>query len=391
MDPIARTASSVDTGGQSFAMGTMGDFSFSIPELEILLKPSRVVGHSQCRISRIGDLGEAEAGHLSFLSNPKYRSEVGRCRASLILLPENYAGQPKEDQVFFHCPSPSRSLGVLCRHIEGARAQPPIPGIHPTAILEEGATVDPSASIGPYAVIGKNSLIEARVEIQSHVVIGPHCRIGARSKIYPHVSILEGSRIGQRVIIHSGTVIGSEGFGYETNTEGVHEKLSHIGHVLIEDDVEIGANAAIDRARFAATVLEHGSKIDNLVQIGHNVRIGAHCILVAQVGIAGSSRLEEHVVLGGQVGIAGHIRIGHHSQIGAQSGVAKSVPPKSFLRGTPAMEYAQANRFYAVREKLPSLVRSLRQREGIKLKSEGTKPKPDEMKPEVDGFFSNPA
>ncbi|MDR0728025.1 MAG: UDP-3-O-(3-hydroxymyristoyl)glucosamine N-acyltransferase [Puniceicoccales bacterium] len=361
----------------------MGDFSFSIPELEILLKPSRVVGQSRCTISQISDLTEAEAGHLSFLSNPKYRSEVGRCRASLLLLPENYAGQPKEEQVFFHCPSPSRSLGILCRHIEGTRVQPPVPGIHPTAIVEEGAAVDPSAHIGPYAVIGKNALIEAEVEIQSHVVVGPHCRIGAQSKIYPHVSLLEGSQIGRRVIIHPGTVIGSEGFGYETNAEGVHEKLSHIGHVVVEDDVEIGANTAVDRARFASTLLEHGSKIDNLVQIGHNVRIGAHCILVAQVGIAGSSSLEEHVTLGGQVGIAGHIRIGHHSQIGAQSGVAKSIPPKSFLRGTPAMEYAQANRFYAVREKLPQLVKSLRQREGMKLKCEEPKSGADGLAPNL--------
>ncbi|MDR3143349.1 MAG: UDP-3-O-(3-hydroxymyristoyl)glucosamine N-acyltransferase [Puniceicoccales bacterium] len=341
----------------------MGDFGFSIQELEILLKPSRIVGHSRCSISRISDLTEAETGDLSFLSNPKYRPEVARSRASLILLPEDYIGEPKEEQVFFHCPSPSRSLGILCRHIEEKRARAPISGIHPTAIIAEGAMVDPSASIGPYAVIGKNSLIGAGVEIQSHVVVASHCRIGAQSKIYPHVSILDGSQIGQRVIIHSGTVIGSDGFGYEMNAEGVHEKLSHIGYVVIEDDVEIGANVAIDRARFATTLLEHGSKIDNLVQIGHNVRIGSHCILVAQVGIAGSSSLEEHVILGGQVGIAGHIRIGHHSQIGAQSGVAKSIPPKSFLRGTPAMEYAQANRFYAVREKLPQLVKSFRKHE----------------------------
>ncbi|MDR0445243.1 MAG: UDP-3-O-(3-hydroxymyristoyl)glucosamine N-acyltransferase [Puniceicoccales bacterium] len=338
--------------------------AFSLSELEALLKPSRIVGQSSQKISRIANLSEAEAGDTSFLSNPKYRSEVASCRASLILVPEDYAGQPQDNQVFFHCPSPSRSLGILCKHIEQLQQKPALAGIHPTAIVAESASIDPSASIGPYVIIGENSIIEAHVEIQSHVVIGRHCHIQENTKLWAHVTILNHSQIGKRVIIHSGTVIGSDGFGYETNAEEHHEKLSHIGCVIIEDDVEIGANCCVDRARFATTLIGSGTKIDNLVQIGHNVRIGAHCILVSQVGIAGSTIIEDHVTLGGQVGIAGHIRIGRGSMVGAQSGIAKNIPPKSFLRGTPAMEYGKANRFYTVREKLPSLLKRVRELEG---------------------------
>jgi UDP-3-O-[3-hydroxymyristoyl] glucosamine N-acyltransferase len=338
-------------------------FSLSVPELEALLKPSRVVGQSSCLISRINNLSEAEAGDISFLSNPKYRSEVASCRASLILVPEDYAGQPNGDQTFFYCPFPSSCLGKLCRYIEHLRSQPIVPGIHPTAIVAESASIDPSTSIGPYVIIGEDSTIEAHTEIQAHSVIGRRCRIGAYSKLLPHVTILDDSKLGKHVIIHPGTVIGSDGFGYETNVQGVHEKLPHIGSVVIEDDVEIGANCTIDRARFVKTIIDCGTKIDNLVQIGHNVHVGAHCLLVSQVGIAGSTVLEDHVILGGQVGIAGHIRIGSGSMIGAQSGIVKNIPAKSFLHGTPAIEHSKASRFYAIREKLPSLFKRIRELE----------------------------
>jgi UDP-3-O-[3-hydroxymyristoyl] glucosamine N-acyltransferase len=338
-------------------------FSFSLSELEVLLKPSRIVGQSSQKISRIANLAEAQPGDISFLSNPKYRSDVANSQASLILVPEDYTDVPQDQQVFFYSASPSLSLGILCKHIEQLQQKPAPAGIHPTAIVAPNASIDPSASIGPYAVIGEHTIIGAHVEIQAHVVIGQHCHIGENTKLWTHVTILHHSQIGKRVILHPGTVIGSDGFGHETNADGQHEKLSHIGYVIIEDDVEIGANCCVDRARFATTIIGHGTKIDNLVQIGHNVHIGSHCLLVSQVGIAGSTTLEDHVTLGGQVGIAGHIRIGHGTMVGAQSGIAKNIPPKSFLRGTPAMEYGKANRFYAIREKLPQLMRHVHELE----------------------------
>jgi len=334
-----------------------------IAGLEILLKPSRVAGRSEQRISGIADLAEAVPGELSFLSNPKYRPEVARSRASLILVPEDYPEPPRQDQVFFHCASPSATLGTLCRYLAQQQPKPARGGIHPTAILAATASVDPSATIGPYVVIGGETSVGEQAEIQAHAVIGDRCRIGAFSRIYPHVTLLDDTQIGKNVAIHPGCVIGSDGFGYETNAEGVHEKLPHLGQVIIEDDVEIGANTTIDRARFAATVIGRGSKIDNLVQVGHNVRIGARCLLVSQVGIAGSATLGDEVTLGGQVGIAGHLRIGRGSRIGAQSGVAKDIPPQSFLRGTPAMDYGKANRFYALRGRLPQLFQRLRKLE----------------------------
>jgi UDP-3-O-[3-hydroxymyristoyl] glucosamine N-acyltransferase len=338
-------------------------FSFSIHELESLLKPSRTLGQSQHKIVNIANLVDAKAGDISFLSNPKYRSEVLQSHASVILVPENYIGQPNDQQVFFYSQSPSLSLGILCRQIEQQHVQRPTSGIHPTAIIAESASIDPSALIGPYVIIGEHTFIEAHVEIQSHTIVGDRCHIATHSKIWPRVTILDDSQIGKNVMIHSGTVIGSDGFGFEKNADGIYEKLSHIGHVIIEDDVEIGANCSIDRARFATTLIGRGTKIDNLVQIGHNVHIGTHCIIVSQVGIAGSSVIENNVTLGGQVGIAGHIRIGSGSMIGAQSGIAKSVLPKSLLRGTPAMDYNSANYFYAIRKKLPQLIKRVHELE----------------------------
>ena len=217
-------------------------------------------------------------------------------------------------------------------------------GIHPTAL------VDPGARLG------------ARVRIGAYTVVGPEAAVGDESEIHPHVVVREGARIGQRVIIHGGAVIGSDGFGYASGADG-HRKIPQVGTVVLEDDVEIGANTTIDRATFGDTIVRRGTKIDNLVQVGHNVEIGEHVILVAQVGISGSSRVGRGAILAGQVGVADHVTIGDGAMIGAQSGIHADVAAGDKVLGTPARSLTLAKRILLTEGHLPELVRRVRELE----------------------------
>jgi UDP-3-O-[3-hydroxymyristoyl] glucosamine N-acyltransferase len=263
---------------------------------------------------------------------------------------------PNEGQAYFIVSNPSLSLAKICAVIENEQRNYSPQGIHSTAIVDPTATIDRTATVGPFAVIESHVTIGQYSTIGAHCFIGHGSSIGTHTCLKPRVTLYPYCQIGENVIIHSGAVIGSDGFGYETDG-GVHHKLPHIGRVIIDDQVEIGANTTIDRARFAATYVGKGTKIDNLVQLGHNVRLGENCIIVAQVGIAGSTVLGKGVILGGQVGIAGHISIGERAQIAAQGGVSGNVEPGSVLRGTPAMKIDEANRFYVLRKRIPELFR----------------------------------
>lgn len=236
-------------------------------------------------------------------------------------------------------------------------APPPVeysPGIHPTAVIAEDVILGENVSIQPYAVVERGTRIGAGSFIGAHVFIGQGAVLSEGCKIHPHVTLREGTILGARVIIHSGTVIGSDGFGYEFSG-GKHVKIPQIGIVQIDDDVEIGANVTIDRARFGRTWIQAGTKIDNLVQIAHNVVVGKHCILVAQVGVSGSSRLGDYVTLAGQVGLAGHIEIGDQAVVGAQSGVSKNIPPKQIWFGSPAVPMDEFKRVRACTHRLEKL------------------------------------
>lgn len=327
---------------------------YSVERLMELLQPGRVEGNFSGTVGAIRSLETAGENDLSFLNNAKYYHFVPQSRASIILLPEDYEGRPAENQTFFFLKNPSFALAQICAEIELTFAKTFRPGIHPTAVVAESAQIAASVHIGPHCVIdggveiGEGSIVEANCVIGQNCVLGQHCHL------FPTVTLYADSQLGDRVRIHSGAVIGCDGYGYAT-IDGVHQKLPQIGSVVIGDDVEIGANVTIDRARFDETRIGAGTKIDNLVQIGHNVRVGRACLLVSQCGIAGSTTLGNGVVLGGQVGVAGHLSIGDGTQIGAQSGTAKSLAPGSLVRGTPAMAIGQANRFYVLRKKLPDL------------------------------------
>jgi UDP-3-O-[3-hydroxymyristoyl] glucosamine N-acyltransferase len=231
-------------------------------------------------------------------------------------------------------------------------------------VVAASARVDPSASVGPLAVVDERAVIGPGVRLHAHVYVGPDVQIGEDSTLYPHVTLRESVRVGRRVVIHAGAVLGADGFGFAFDG-AEHRKVPQVGGVLIEDDVEIGANTTIDRATFGDTIVRRGTKIDNLVQIGHNVEIGEHSLLVAQVGVSGSSRLGRGVVLAGQVGVADHVTLGDGVVAGAQAGIPSSIEAGTRVLGTPARPAAQAKRIIVVEARLPELlqrVRALEQR-----------------------------
>jgi len=230
------------------------------------------------------------------------------------------------------------------------------PGIHPTAIVASSAQVDPTAHIGPFCVVGEKVRIGRECVLQATDHVGANCQLGEETKLFPNVTLYSRTEVGSRVRIHSGAVIGADGFGYVLDG-GLHRKVPQIGNVIIRDEVEIGANVTIDRGALGPTIIGQGSKIDNLVQIAHNVTLGEHCLVVSQAGIAGSTKLGNYVVLGGQVGLAGHLKIGNRVSIAAQSGVMHNIPDGEKWFGYPAQPDRQTKRQMIALQQLPELLK----------------------------------
>jgi UDP-3-O-[3-hydroxymyristoyl] glucosamine N-acyltransferase len=299
-------------------------------------------------------LASARPGDLSFLGNAKYRGQVAGSAASVLLLPLDYEGTPVAGQVYLHVDNPSVALARLCARIEQTLWPRPAPGIHSSAVVAPSAHVDTSAYIGPLCVVEDGAHIGAGSVLQASVFVGRDALIGEGCFIMPGCVVATSCTLGQRVRLQPGVVIGSDGFGYEF-VQGRHEKVPQIGTVAIGDDVEIGANTTLDRARFSRTVVGEGTKIDNLVQIAHNVTIGKHCILCSQVGISGSTTLEDYVILGGQAGIGGHITLGKGSKAGGQAGVSGDLAPGAYVNGTPAIPYMLERRLAVLHQRLPDL------------------------------------
>jgi len=329
-------------------------FSLPFPLLLEVIGEASVSGEWEGELTGIADLREAGPGELSFLGNERYEAEARSSRASVLLLPENFSGDPAPGQVFVRVPNPSLALGRFCAEVERRFWPRPEAGIHPTAVIDRDAVVAETASVGPYCLVSAGARVGRGAVLRSHVFLGPGASVGEDSRVASQVTIGEFCEVGAQCVLESGVVLGSEGFGYET-TGGVHQKLPQIGRVVLGDRVEVGANTTLDRARFGETSVGEGTKIDNLVQIGHNVRIGSHCLIVAQVGISGSTIVEDQVIIGGQTGLVGHIHIGKGVRIGAQSGVSKSVPAGQFVRGVPAMEAWAHQRLLALQRRLPQL------------------------------------
>ena len=324
-------------------------------------------GDGELEVVAVAGLGEASKGDISFLSNPKYAAQVAATKASAVIVPEEWdrpapcalVRVANSDQAF------AQAAGIFYE------APPkPAPGVHPSAVVDE------SARLGKGVSIGANCTIEAGVVVGENTVVSPNCHIGYKTVVgsdcffHPLVSIREFSEIGNRVIIHNGAVVGSDGFGYAVQDDGSRTKIPQIGKVVVEDDVEIGANTAIDRARFGKTRIGKGSKLDNLVQIGHNVVIGEHSVLCGQVGVSGSASIGSRVILTGQAGLAGHLKVNDGAIVGAQAGVMKDVPAKEFVIGSPAMPHLQFKKMIANSITLPKLKDRVRQLENQSVRPE---------------------
>jgi UDP-3-O-[3-hydroxymyristoyl] glucosamine N-acyltransferase len=332
--------------------------AFSAAELVSILAPRSTRGATSATIRNIAALKDAQAGDLSFLGNPKYKPEVAATRASIVLLPADFEGEPPADQLWLLVDNPSATLATLCARLEAALWPRPAAGIHPSAVVDPSAKVDPSATVGPLCVIEAEASVGPGSVLQAQVFLGRAARVGADCWLMPGAHVATACLIGDRVRLHAGVVVGADGFGYEFQG-GRHVKVPQVGCVEIQNDVEVGANSTFDRARFSRTVVGEGTKIDNLVQIAHNVVIGRHCIICAQVGISGSTTLEDYVILGGQAGVAGHLRIGKGAKADGQTGVRTDVEPGVFLKGTPGLPYQLEQRINVLRPRLPELFRKV--------------------------------
>lgn len=314
-----------------------------------------IEGDAAIEIRRVAKIEDAGPGDLTFLANPKYASKLADTRASAVIMNGNGIAAP--------C-AVIRSASPYLTFARAAQAlspnKPAVAGVHPQASVADDATVDATATIGALAVVGAGVRVGARTIIHPHVVIGDDAVIGVDCIVHAHVSIRERCSLGDRVVIQNGAVIGSDGYGFAQRADGSHEKIPQTAPVVIEDDVEIGANTTIDRPAVGETRIKAGTKIDNLVQIGHGVVLGRHVLLAAQVGIAGSTIVGDHVVFGGQVGVGGHLTVGDRVKAVGQSGITNSVDADAFVSGYPAIANSEWRRSSAVFRKLPEMRKQLR-------------------------------
>ena len=301
--------------------------SFSLGELSRLLD-AEVKGDPDLHVTGVGALDSATSGQLSFLVDSRYRHLLSGCRASALIVSSEFR-ELEYNLLITSNPYLAMAKAAQLLLPDSAEAA----AIHPAAFIGEGVLFGEGVPVGPLAHIGDNSQIGAGTRIGAGAYLGKGVRIGERCLIHPRACILDGCIIGNRVIIHAGAVIGADGYGYAQDEQGRHVKIPQIGIVQIDDDVEIGANTTVDRATFGRTWIKRGAKIDNLVMLAHNVVVGEDCLLVAQVGISGSTRLGNQVVLGGQVGAVGHVQVGDGVKVGAKGGIRHSIKPNQIVSG----------------------------------------------------------
>jgi UDP-3-O-[3-hydroxymyristoyl] glucosamine N-acyltransferase len=317
----------------------------------------------EVEITGVASLDEAREGDVTFFGNPRYLSRLRASKASAVIVPRAF--DEEITPVLIRVDNPSAAFAEVVTAL--TPAEPPTqPGIHPSAVVDPTAVVAAGASIGPLAVVESGAVIGENSVIGSGCLIGRETRMGRNCRLHPGAIIRERCFLGDRVILQPGAVIGSCGFGYEFQ-EGRHLKIRQTGIVEIGNDVEIGANTTVDRARFGRTVIGEGSKIDNLVQIAHNVQIGPHTVICSQVGISGSTRIGAYVTLAGQVGLAGHIEVGDKAVLAAKAGVSKNVPAGSTLVGAPAKpmkEWKESNFYISQLQKLYARVKELERKLG---------------------------
>jgi len=317
-----------------------------------------LAGDGAVTVTGVAPLDRAGESDVSFLAAARYAPLLERSRAAVVLVSPDLADAAAAAAVRARVVV-DRPHEALLAVLPALYAPPPrTPGVHHTAVIGTGARLGSDVTVGPYAVIGDGASLGDRAWVDAHCVVGAGVSVGEDARLYPGVTLYAGAVVGRRVILHSGVRVASDGFGY-VYRDGAHQKLPHVGRCVVEDDVEVGANTTLDRGSIDDTVIGAGTKIDNLVHVAHNVRVGRLCLIMAQVGIAGSVRVEDGCVLAGQVGIAGHHTIGKGARLAAQAGVFGDIPPGETWSGYPARPHRVALRAQAALFKLPSLIRGI--------------------------------
>ncbi|MGC9470858.1 MAG: UDP-3-O-(3-hydroxymyristoyl)glucosamine N-acyltransferase [Bacteroidales bacterium] len=314
-----------------------------------------VEGDPDVVVSNVSKIEEGTPGTLTFLANPKYTRYIYTTRASVVLVDRHFRPEKKIPATLIRVDNPYQAMASLLELAEEQMKQSRS-GIHDLAYIHPSALTGEGVYAGPFSVVSENTRIGKNVQIFPHVYIGENCTIGDKTVLYPGVKIYHGCHIGSNCIIHAGTIIGSDGFGFAPKSDSNYQKVPQIGNVVIENDVEIGANTAIDRATMGSTRIRRGVKIDNLVQIAHNVEIGDNTVMAGQCGIAGSTRIGKNCMLGGQAGVVGHLQIADHVKIAAQSGVTSSIKTEGeAVQGAPSFNFTKYQKSYVFFRKLPEL------------------------------------
>jgi len=317
-----------------------------------------VVGDPTAKISNFSRIEEGIPGTITFLANPKYEHYIYTTEASIVLVNDSFSPTSEVKSTLIKVPNAYASLAVLLDMVEKLKVKKS--GIDSSAFISQTATTGENSYVGAFAYIGENTKIGEGCLIYPHAYIGDNVKIGSGTTVYPHTAIYDNCVIGNNCIIHAGVVIGADGFGF-ANENGEYKKIAQLGNVIIEDSVEIGANTAIDRAVMGSTIIRKGVKLDNLIQVAHNVEIGENTAMAAQVGIAGSTKVGSNCMLGGQVGLGGHIKIGDNTKIGAQSGIVSNTVAGSEIMGSPAIPVKNFMHSSIIFKKLPEMYKTLYQ------------------------------
>lgn len=337
--------------------------TFSAAQIAALIN-GKTEGDTNASVASFGKIEEAQAGQLAFLANPKYEEYLYTTNASVIIINDSLELKQPVNATLIRVPDAYTAFATLLNTYQKMMQQQ-LNGVQEPSYISKSASYGQNVFIGAFAYLGENVNIGNGTKIYPNAYLGNNVKIGDNSIIHPGVKIYHDCVIGNHVIIHAGTVIGSDGFGFAPQADGSFQKVPQIGNVVVEDNVEIGANTTIDRATIGSTVIKSGAKLDNLIQIAHNVEIGNSTVVAAQAGISGSTKVGKGVMIGGQVGIVGHINIGDGAKINAQSGVSKSIEPGKAVTGSPAHDYTASLRSQAISRNLPELQKRIKELEAL--------------------------
>ena len=327
-----------------------------------MLLGGKITGDANRQVWDVGSIETAQEGQLTFLCDAKYLSHLPNTNASVVLMTESIAFDGDTRATLIRVENARAAMGQLLALVAKAM-NPAKQGIEQPSFVSEGVAVPEDAYVGAFAYIGKNVQLGKGVQIYPHTYIGDNVKIGDNTILYSGVKVYYNCVIGKDCILHAGVVIGSDGFGFEPDAKGVNQKLPQIGNVIIEDDVEIGANTTVDRAMMGSTIIRRNAKLDNLVQVAHNVEIGESTFMCAQVGVAGSTKVGGHCILAGQVGVAGHITIADNCVFGAQSGIANHVKKPGMYQGSPIIDAMNWRRSVVGFKQLPDLMKKIQELE----------------------------